>query len=63
VSNVSKSYSSGFLGFGKAVCAVDNVSFEVKRGTCLGLLGHNGKWSFGAIDPVISTPLTFFRCR
>jgi ABC-type glutathione transport system ATPase component len=42
VSNLSKSYATGFLGFGKPVHALDNVSFEVKRGTCLGLLGHNG---------------------
>ena len=42
VSNLGKSYSTGFLGFGKPVRALDNVSFEVKRGTCLGLLGHNG---------------------
>jgi ABC-type polysaccharide/polyol phosphate transport system ATPase subunit len=27
------------------VHALNNVSFEVKRGTCLGLLGHNGAQS------------------
>jgi ABC-type multidrug transport system ATPase subunit len=58
VSNLGKSYSTGFLGFGKPVQALENVSFEVKRGTCLGLLGHNGT-SFCDFD-VISAPFTHF---
>ena len=50
VSNLGKSYSTGFLGFGKPVDALNNVSFEVKRGTCLGLLGHNGMQSHRRCD-------------
>jgi hypothetical protein len=58
VSNLGKSYSTGFLGFGKPVHALNNVSFEVKRGTCLGLLGHNGMQSH--IRSGICS--TFYRC-
>lgn len=49
VSNLCKHYPTGFLGFGKPVHALDNISFEVKRGTCLGLLGHNGMQPLGGM--------------
>jgi peptide/nickel transport system ATP-binding protein len=47
VQNVSKSYhirKGGFFGAGKnrAVLAVDDVSFEIRRGECLGLVGESG---------------------
>ena len=47
VRNLSKSYSvrnSGWFGSGPAssVMAVDDVSFEVRRGECLGLVGESG---------------------
>jgi peptide/nickel transport system ATP-binding protein len=47
VQNVSKCYrirKSGFFGAGKdsQVLAVDDVSFEIRRGECLGLVGESG---------------------
>jgi len=56
VSNLGKSYSTGFLGFGKPVHALENVSFAVKRGTCLGLLGHNGTSSSDHVTAACSLP-------
>jgi peptide/nickel transport system ATP-binding protein len=47
VRNVSKSYTSGsrrFFGKGtlSTVQAVDDVSFDIRRGECLGLVGESG---------------------
>ncbi len=47
VEHISKTYTTrkgGFFGGGdaNAVLAVDDVSFEVKRGECLGLVGESG---------------------
>ncbi len=47
VRNVSKSFAirkSGFFGGGEEtyVLAVDDISFDVKRGECLGLVGESG---------------------
>ena len=53
VENVSKSFAirkGGFFGGEeKQVLAVDDVSFEVKRGECLGLVGESGKTTLSKI--------------
>ena len=40
VKNLCKTYSGGLLG--RSYCALDDVSFQVKRGGIFGLLGPNG---------------------
>ncbi len=41
VSDLGKTYQTGCCGSSKNV-AVENVSFEIRRGEIFGLLGHNG---------------------